>query len=184
MSDEQELVAAVRARTEGTPYVLTETDTGFDVQIDVEDASWYAVAYKQHLSKTWVYRVKFEKGDKTLSITDDVRDVQWRAGVAASGGVPTPVLSVSKSGDKGRFEVKSFRKTYAVDEQGHYGKVVDFHFTSSEGRDLIRGPARELGWTERRGGYERIGLYVAVGTLALLVLCGIAVAVVALTTGL
>ncbi len=183
MTDAQELVAAVRARTDGTPYVVTETGTGFDVQIDVEDASWYALAYKQHLSRTWVYHVKVE-GPRTLSITDDARQVDWRAGAGSQDGVPVPVLSVSTYGAKGRFETKSFQKTFAVNEQGDYDKVVDYHFTSSEGRDLIRGPARELGWSETRGGAERIGLYVGVGTIVLLVLAGIVVGIVALAGGL
>lgn len=182
MSDAQELVAAVRARTEGTPYVVEETGSGFDVRIDIENASWYALLYKQHLSRTWVYHVKLE-GAKTLSITDDVREVDWRAGAESRGGVPTPVLTASTSRDLGRIESKSFQKTWGVDEQGGYGKVVDYQFTSSEGRDLIRGPAEELGWTEKRGTSERIGLYVAVGTVALLLVAGLIVAIVALAGG-
>ena len=183
MTDEQDLVAAVRARTEGTPYALTETEQGFNVGIDVADASWYALAYKQHLSKTWVYHVKFEEGDKTLSITDHESTVDWRAGIASSSGVPIPVLSASRSTRMGRWETKGFQKTFAIDEQGHYAKVVDFTFASSEGRDLIRGPAQELGWTEKRGAAERAGLYVGLGTTALLVLAGIVVGIVALAGG-
>lgn len=184
MTDAQELVAAVRARTEGTPYAVTETGDGFDVQVDIENASWYALLYKQHLSKTWIYHVKVEEGAKQLSITDDAREVDWRAGAGVSGGTPVPVLALSTSLKKGRLEEKSFQKTWAVNEQGHYDKVVDFDFTSSEGRDLIRRPAQELGWTEKRGGSERIGLYVGVGTIVLLVLAGIIVAIVALSGGL
>lgn len=185
MSEADQLMAAVRARTEGTPYVVTPTPQGFDVQIDLADASWYALLYKQHLERTWVYHVKVEdETSKTLSITDEVRDVDWRVGAESSGGVPVPVLTMSKSGAKGRFETKSFQKTWAVNEQGEYGKVVDYSFTSSEGRDLIRGPARELGWTDKRGGAERIGLYVALATVALLVLAGIVVGIVALAGGL
>ena len=35
MGTKQELVAAVRARTEGTPYRLEETADGFDVGVDL-----------------------------------------------------------------------------------------------------------------------------------------------------
>lgn len=124
-----------------------------------------------------------DEGSKTLSITDGVRNVDWRAGAESRDGVPVPVLSMSKSGAEGRFENKSFQKTWAVNEQGEYAKVVDFCFDAAEGRDLIRGPARELGWTEKRGGAERIGLHVAVATVALLVLAGIVVGIVALSGG-
>lgn len=46
MSDVHELLAAAQARTVGTPYVVTETPRGFDVNIDIENASWYALLYK------------------------------------------------------------------------------------------------------------------------------------------
>jgi hypothetical protein len=187
VSEAQRLLDAVRRRTEGTPYVVEETFQGFDVRIDIEDTSWYALMYKQHLSRTWVYHVAVDEAGKTLSITDDVRAVDWKAGtgVQSEGGeTPVPVLSMAKSGAVGRFESKSFRKTYAFNDQGEYGKVVDYTFDAAEGRDLIRGPARELGWTEKMGAAQRTGVVVAVSTIVLLVLAGIVVGIVALAGGL
>lgn len=184
MGEADRLLDAVRARTEGTPYVVEPTAQGFDVRIDIENASWYALMYKQHLSRTWIYHVAVDEAAKTLSITDDVRGVDWRAGAESEGGVPTPVLKASLSRELGRIESKSFQKTWAVNERGEYGKVVDFSFDAAEGRNLVREPARELGWDERMGGAQRIGLYVAVGTIALLVLAGIVVGIVALAGGL
>ncbi|MCR6031233.1 hypothetical protein GGQ22_07215 [Nocardioides sp. zg-579] len=184
MTDVEELVAAVRRRAEGTPYVVTETPSGFDVQIDIADASWYALLYKEHLSRTWIYHVKVEDGaTKTLSITDDVRTVDWRVGAESRDGQPVPVLGGSLSRQLGRVESQGFQKVYATNEHGEYAKVLDIRFDSAEGRDLIRGPARELGWTEKRGLSERIGLYVGVSTLVMLVLGGLVVAIVALTVG-
>lgn len=183
MSELEQLISAVRARTEGTPYVLTETPAGFDVHIDIEDASWFALYSGQHLSRAWVYHVKVEDGPKALSITDESRDLQWRAGAGGGGGDLRPVLAVSKSGARGRFEEKSFRKTWAIGEDGKPDEVVDYRFTAAEGRDLIRGPARELGWSEQRGNAEKVGLYVAVATVVLLALAAAAVGVVALAGG-
>ncbi len=181
MSVAAELLEAVRASTRGTPYAVTPTPTGFDVAIDIADSSWYAMAYKQHLSLAWIYHVKVDEAAKTLSITDDVRDLNWKVGVGAVGGVPVPVLSVGASRKLGRFELKSFRKTWAVNEAGEPGKVVDYTFSASEGRDLIRGPARDLGWQEKTGAAQRIGLIVGVGTTIALVLAGIGVLIAFLT---
>ena len=184
MSDAEQLVAAVRARTENTPYVVAPTPSGFDVKLDIENATWFALMYQQSLSKTFTYHVVVDEGAHSIAITDDAREVTWQRGAESRDGVPTPVLGGSMSRELGRLETKSFRKTYAFDQKGEYGKVVDYSFTSSEGRDLIRGVAQEQHWTENRGRSERIGLYVAAGTVALLVLAGIIVAIVALTVGL
>lgn len=181
MSQAQQLLDAVRERTAGTPYVVTETPTGFDVRVDIENASWYALMYKQHLDRTWIYHVSLDEAAKTMSITDDVRGIDWRAGARSEGGVPVPVLSAAASGARGRFESKSFQKTFAFNEQGEFGKVVDFRFDSSEGRDLIRGPARDLGWSEKMGGAQRTGLVFAVagGVLAVVVVVALVVLAVA-----
>lgn len=175
MTASQELVAAVRARTEDTPYTVTETSDGFTVQIDFANASWYALLYKEHLSQTWVYHAKLDDAARTIAVTDEVKSVEWRAGAQSRDGVPTPFVQASVSGAKGRFEVRSTRKVFAVSEQGRYEKVLDHDFSSGAGRALILEPARELGWTEVRGTAEKIGLYVAVATVALLLVGGVAV---------
>jgi hypothetical protein len=183
MTEAQELLAAVRARTAGTPYVVSETDDGFDVRLDLENPSWHAVLQEQHLSRTWIYHVRLDEGARTLSITDDVRDVRWGAAGGSRGGAPVPVLGASASRTRGRVGSRSFQRTWVLGEHG-FEKVAEHHHSSAEGRDLVRGPARELGWTERRGTAELIGLYVGVGTLVLLLVAGIAVGVVALAGGL
>ena len=42
MSSSTELLAAVRAATTETPYIVRETPRGFDLTIDVADARWLA----------------------------------------------------------------------------------------------------------------------------------------------
>lgn len=173
-----ELIEAVRASLEGTPYVLRETPDGFDVSLDIENASWYAAFYKEHLELVWIYHVQVKDSDgKVIAITDDARSVSWKAGATVQDGTPTPVLGGSVSRSAGRTEVRSFKKVYAVGEDGHYGKVVDYSFNSAEGRTLIRNAASAHGWSEVRGTAEKIGLYVALGTLALLIVAGLAVLV-------
>lgn len=163
----RELVAAVRARTEGTPYVLTETEDGFDVGIDLADATYYTMMYQKRLEKTFTYRVKLDEASSTMSITDDTYELSWKRGADVSGGVPVPTLGGRVSRSMGRLESKSFEKTYAVDEQGQFGKVVDYSFDSAEGRKLIREPAAQLGWREEAGAAQKIGVAVAAGAIVL-----------------
>ena len=113
--------------------------------------------YQQHLEKTFTYRVKLDEAAKVLSITDDSYELHWKRGADVSGGVPVPTLGAKLSRSMGRLESKSFEKVYAVNEEGQFGKVVDYSFDSGEGRRHIREPARELGWTEKAGTAQRIG---------------------------
>lgn len=170
MSASGELVEAVRARLVGTPYRMVETERGFDVAVDLADATYYTLMYRKHLETTWTYRVHLDEATRTLSITDDSYRMEWKAGADVSGGVPRPTLGARLSRSVGRFESKSFQRTYAIGEDGEYGKVVDFTFDAAEGRRLIREPARELGWTEKAGTAQRIGLVFAlVGGIGALV---------------
>ena len=118
--------------------------------------------YQQHLEKTFTYRVRLDEAAKVMSITDDSYELHWKRGVDVSGGVPVPTLGARLSRSMGRLESKTFQKVYAVNEEGQFGKVVDYSFDSGEGRRYIREPARELGWTEKAGTAQRIGIAFAV----------------------
>ena len=117
--------------------------------------------YQQHLDKTFTYRVKLDEAAKVMSITDDSYELHWKRGADVSGDVPVPTLGAKLSRSMGRLESTSFQKVYAVNEEGQFGKVVDYSFDSGEGRRHIREPARELGWTEKAGTAQRIGIVFA-----------------------
>lgn len=100
-----------------------------------------------------------------LTITDVSNTVNWSAG----GG--SPRLSASKRVQRGRVLEKSFRKEWGVDlDTGAVGRVVDYTFSSSEGRDLIRHVATAQGWSESRPGVQKGAIVVGVGTVVALVL--------------
>lgn len=170
MGAAEELITAVEARLEGTPYRLQRSEDGFDVGVDIVDASYWSLMYRKHLEKTWTYRVRLDEASRTMSITDDSYELQWRAGADVSGGVPVPSLGARLSRAVGRLESKGFERTYAVGDDGTFGKVVDYTFDAAEGRRLIREPAKELGWDEAMGTAQRIGLVFAlVGGIGALV---------------
>ena len=160
MSQREEFLAAMQEAAAGTPYAVTPTENGFDVGLDVVDAQWYGVFNKAGLSKTYVHHVHVGE-DGTYSITDDSRSLDWVAGV--------PRVSAQASRQIGRVKEFGVQKVWAFDENGQFGNVVDYRFNSEEGRDLVTTVADHLGLKQERGASEKIGLWVAVLTVAGLV---------------
>lgn len=138
--------------TEGTPYVVRETEKGFDVTLDIVDAQWFGLFNKAGLQRVFIHHVAFP-GPGRYSITDESRRLEWVAGVptAASGEV-----------SYGRIIQFGAEKVWAFDEHGTFGVQADYRFHSEEGRDLVTGVAQELGLESRRGAAERFALVMAI----------------------
>ena len=142
----------VQQAASGTPYVVTATDAGFDVTLDIVDAQWFGLFDKAGLSKVYIHHVAVGDGG-TYTVTDDARSVEWVAGV--------PRVSASAERVYGRVKEFGVQKVWALDAHGRFGPVVDFRFNSEEGRDLVKGVAQQLGLKEKRGAAERTGLIFA-----------------------
>ena len=166
-----ELFTRVQQAAADTPYKVVPTEKGFDVELDVADATWFGLFNKAGLKHAFIHHVSIPETG-IYSVTDDARTVEWIAG--------TPRVSYEASREVGRIKKVSFNRTYAFNEQGEFGKVVDFKFNSEDGRALIESAAADLAYRQVRGSAEKVGLYVGLGTLALLVLMGIIVGVVML----
>jgi hypothetical protein len=175
MSTSAEFLAAVRRAVADTPYAVKETPRGFDLTIDVADARWLAILKAHGLKKVFTYKVTLDEPKQQLVVVDVSNTLSWGAGGAS------PRLTTEKSVQSGRVYEKSMRKEWGVDlKDGHVGKVVDYSFDSSEGRDLIRGVATEQGWSERMGGQQKGAIIVGVGTLVLTALAFAAWGIVSL----
>jgi hypothetical protein len=136
VSTRDEFFERVRAAAEGTPYVVTETEKGFDVTLDVVDAQWYGVLNKAGVKRVFSHHVRW-LGDDAYSITDESRSLEWVAGA--------PRIAASAAVMKGRIIQFGARKVWAFDAQGHFGVQAEYRFDSREGRDLIEGVAAQLG---------------------------------------
>lgn len=162
------LADGVRKGAVGTPYVVTETERGFDVSLDIVDARWFQLYAKAGLQQSFVHHVRVD-ADGGYSITDDARSLEWVAGV--------PRASFASSRRYGRVREISFRKIWALDERGRFGVVADYQFNSEEGRSLITEVAEQQGLRQRRGTAEKIGLLVgliaAAGAVVTAVLLGV-----------
>lgn len=163
---------AVAAAAAGTPYVVEETERGFDVRLDIANASWFGLFDKAGLSRVHVHHVAV-RDDGRYTVTDDVRAVDWVAGV--------PRTAVSAERVRGRVIALGREKVWAFDAHGRFGPQADFRFDSEEGRELVTGVADQLGLEIRRGTEERIGLVFAIGTLVALLVLGLVTLVLWLT---
>lgn len=176
------LRAAVAARAQGTPYQVIATPAGFDLRIDVVDARWYGLIGAAGLKKVVEHRVVLDEARRTLTLTDDHREVRWDGGVDASGApMPRLVASAQVERSLGRTYEFQANRTWGISEQGEPGRVVDFTFQSAEGQGMIRAAAAELGWTEKAGAAQRVGMVVGGAAIGLALVVGGALAVLAAT---
>ncbi len=145
----------VTRNAEGTPYVVTATDRGFDVGIDIVDARWFELYRKVGLERTFVHHVEVD--GTTYRVTDDSRTLEWEAG--------TPRLGATLERFVGRRYEFSFQKTIAVTEKARLETVVDYTFSSQEGRKLVKRAAKELGLTEHMPASAKYALWFAIAVL-------------------
>ena len=146
----------VASHAEGTPYVVSPTPEGFDVALDIVDARWYQLYAKAGLERTFVHHVTMA-GGRDFTITDDSHTLEWEAG--------HPRLGARVERFVGRRYDVGFRKTIAVTEDARIDTVVDYAFSSEEGRKLIKGAAKELGLREHLPTSAKVGLWIAVVVL-------------------
>ena len=146
----------VASHAEGTPYVVSPTPEGFDVALDIVDARWYQLYAKAGLERTFVHHVTMA-GGRDFTITDDSHTLEWEAG--------HPRLGARVERFVGRRYDVGFRKTIAVTEDARIDTVVDYAFSSEEGRKLVKGAAKELGLREHMAASAKAGLWIAVAVL-------------------
>src|ERR1044072_4250400 len=168
MGASDELITSVGAAAAATPYAVRETPQGFDLTIDVADARWLAVFRAHGLKKVFTHRVRLDEAAQAMTITDVSNTFSW------SGGGSSPPPQAGASTQRGRVYEKSFRKELGVDlKSGQVGKVVDYSFDATAGRDLIRDVAKDQGWDERMGGTQKGAVIFAGATVAILAVAGI-----------
>jgi hypothetical protein len=146
----------VTSHAAGTPYVVSPTPEGFDVALDVVDARWYQLYAKAGLERTFVHHVQMA-GDRDFTITDDSHTLEWEAG--------HPRLGARLERFVGRRYDIGFRKTIAITEDARIDTVVDYTFSSEEGRKLVKEAAKELGLREHMPASAKVGLWFAIAVL-------------------
>jgi hypothetical protein len=139
----------VAEAVEGTPYVVTRTESGFDLTLDYLNARWHGLFSDHRLSRVFTHHVAV-KGTDRYTIADDSRAVYWRAGV--------PTLSAEVERRHGRV----FQ--FGAGKIGTYSgrPVTDWTFASEEGRRIVTTAADGLGLRQRQPATVTIAMVLAV----------------------
>lgn len=161
MSASRELIERVRELAEGSPYAIEETPKGFDLRLDLVNASRRTLLYEKRLTKVVTHHVRLDEASRTVKIVDDVRTVSWIQGPGGEDG-PVPVLSAEAERVRGRSIEVSRRVEYGRKDGGEPAETAHHHLDSREGHRIIRTAAREAGWKERMPAEVKGALVMAV----------------------
>ncbi|MEU7422849.1 hypothetical protein [Streptomyces sp. NPDC040750] len=158
----EEFRARVEAAATDMPYRVRRTEWGVELTVDVNAPQWRELLTRQRLRQVHTYRVALHPREKTFTITDVVRRVEYEAG---PGGVR---LGAAVSTGRSVYVIRS----WSLDGTPQYS------FSSAEGHRLIRRAARELGWRERKPLSMKIALGIGIvcGAIGLGMLIALAVA--------
>ncbi len=173
MTTRDDLLHAIQKATEGTPYTATPTEDGFDVHLLIADAQWYGLFNKAGLNREYACRegVRLPGQDRRGPLRHHPEPAERRMGGRR------PLRRGQRPVDQGSYLALSTRKIWALDENFHFTKVVDYSFRPNEGLQLIRTVGKGLGLRERTPVDMKIGIAVAlfalVGAVAALVVLGI-----------
>ncbi|MFG2605885.1 hypothetical protein ACGFT2_20420 [Streptomyces sp. NPDC048514] len=158
----QEFCARIEAATADTSYRVQRTEWGASVSVDVNTPQLRELLTRQRIEQLHTHRVTMRPQEKTFTIEDVVRTVEYEAGL---GGIR---LGKAVSVGRSVYTTKSWS----------LNGTLEYSFSSADGHRLIRGAARGLGWRELRPKRVKAALGAGVfgAVVALSMLIGLAVA--------
>ncbi len=171
MKTAAQLLEDLTQKSQDTPYVITATDKGFTMSINIVDAKWYTILYKNGLKKAFTIDATLDESKGAVQTTDTLYELDWQGG--ADAGTLAPRLGGKISVQKG--EVWSYQagKQYGISQDGKVGETAAYSFSSSEAKKWLDSQLKEAGW-HRTLGKEAKGAAIVAGlTIAALVIGGL-----------
>jgi hypothetical protein len=166
MTTSQELVQNLQTAAQDTPYVITASEKGFQMTINIVDAKWYTLLYKNGLKKTFTIDATLNEVKQTATTTDTLYALDWQAGADAGSFVPRigGKLNVQKG------EVWSYQagKQYGISEKGQVGETASWKFSSIEAKEWLDSQLKANGWHRSLGGTAKGALVFAIVVLVLM----------------
>jgi hypothetical protein len=107
----------------------------------IVDAAWYEIFAKAGLAKVFRILMRLDPSTCEVRAVDQEWSVEWEAGV--------PSLSLSAEAFRGQKTEISFGKARAFTEQGAYGEVYNYNFSSGEMKKPLQEAVTASGWTWR-----------------------------------
>jgi hypothetical protein len=159
MNTKHELVTELMNRATGSPYVITETDKGFRLELNIVDAKYYTLMYKNGLKKSFIIDATVHEQKKTVTTTDTLYALDWQAGADISQLAPRLGARINvQKGEVFQFEM---HKEFGVSEEGKVGKVVDYTYSTSEVKKWLDTQLDDMKWRRAMGGTAKGAIVVA-----------------------
>lgn len=173
MTSKSQLISNLINAANNTPYAIEETDNGFRMSMNIVDAKWYTLLYKNGIKKTFTIDAKLNEGKQAAATTDTLYALDWQAG--ADAGTFVPKIGAKLNVQKG--EVWSYQagKEYGVNNDGKVGETASWHFNSSEAKAWLDGQLKASGWHRTLGATAKGAIIFAV---AIIVIAAIALPLV------
>jgi hypothetical protein len=166
MTNITELTQKLITNSAGTPYTITATDTGFKMSINIVDAKWYTLLYKNGIKKTFVIDARLNEAKHAAVTTDSMYELDWQAG--AGVGTFVPKLGGKVNMQKGEIWSYKAGKQYGVSESGQVGETASWKFSSVEAKEWLDNQLKENGWHRAMGGTAKGALIFAIIVLVVM----------------
>ena len=166
MTTTNELTQKLITNAAGTPYTITATDTGFQMSINIVDAKWYTLLYKNGIKKTFTIDARLDEAKHAAVTTDSLYELEWQAG--ADAGTLAPRLGGQIKGQKGEIWSYKAGKQYGVSESGQVGETASWRFSSAEAKEWLDNQLKENGWHRSMGGTAKGALIFAIVILVIM----------------
>ena len=83
-SRQQAMFDAVTTVLEGSPYRVSPTAKGFDVELDVANRTWWTFLMEHHVTQTSTLHVTFPE-QRRYAVEEELHTVTWNAGMPVLG---------------------------------------------------------------------------------------------------
>jgi hypothetical protein len=107
----------------------------------IVDARWYEIFAKAGLTKVFKILIKLDEQASEVRAVDQEWSVEWRAGV--------PTLSLAAKAFRGQTREFSFGTAFAFTQQGSFGQVYRYKFSTAEIKTPLQDVVTKAGWTWR-----------------------------------
>lgn len=165
MTTAQELTQKVIEAAKDTPYVVTQTDSGFEVSLNIVDAKWVLPLGTGKTKEYFRITAELDEATHTATLNDSLYQLEWSAG---TDGNLVPHVGASLQVQQGEIHERQFGVVIGMpgSKQGDTG-VTTYSFSSDKAKGWLKGLLIANGWKKKWGLQAKIGLIVGLVVIAI-----------------
>ena len=160
-----EIIQQLTQTYQGSPYIITETKKGFDVDINVADMDWLTVFYQNKLSVKVKLFVQVDEAKKEYSVGQSINRMEWNGGVGTNG---VPSFNASLSTFKGSVSMKRLELQGGLHKGG--GAFKGYTLDTAEMVSPVVEVFEKNGYTRKMDSMTKVGVWFAIGGIIIALL--------------